>query len=215
MLLTIFRSFDSAASLHVFCWTNKQVASTTSEQLVPSSAPVTTPAILPIRWYATSQIALRSTMYWKEGDVRGASCLCSVLEMGMVEPGHMNGGADAQIVPAGPATDVMDDENDKVSQDVVGTPLGSGIHEFQWSQAGQSSALQRANVTQCHKLWCLVSIGACQWSMPSSSSTHLSLTLSLSPRPSSILTAFFSSNSTFLHLPLKMIILLRDVSSEI
>ena len=97
----------------------------------------------------------------------------------MVEPGHMNGGADAQIVPAGPATDVMDDENDKVSQDVVGTPLGSGIHEFQWSQAGQSSALQRANVTQCHKLWCLVSIGACQWSMPSSSSTHLSLTLSL------------------------------------
>ena len=97
----------------------------------------------------------------------------------MVEPGHMNGGADAQIVPAGPATDVMDDENDKVSQDVVGTPLGSGIHEFQWSQAGQSSALQCANVTQCHKLWCLVSIGACQWNMPSSSSTHLSLTLSL------------------------------------
>ena len=118
-------------------------------------------------------------MYWKEGDVRGASCLSSVLEMGMVEPGHMNGGADAQIVPAGPATDVMDDENDKVSQDVVGTPLSSGIHEFQWSQAGQSSALQCANVTQCHKLWCLVSIGACQWNMPSSSSTHLSLTLSL------------------------------------
>ena len=41
----------------------------------------------------------------------------------MVEPGHMNGGADAQIVPAGPATDVMDDENDKVSQDVVAAPL--------------------------------------------------------------------------------------------
>ena len=178
-MLAIFRSFDSAASLHVFCWTNKQVASTTSEQLVPSSAPVTTPAILPIRWYATSQIAPRSTMYWKEGDVTGASCLSSVLEMGMVEPGHMNGGADAQIVPAGPATDVMDDENDKVSQDVVGAPLGSGIHEFQWSQAGQSSALQRrANVTMSQTL---VSIGARrrQWNMPSSSSTDLSLTLSL------------------------------------
>ena len=196
----------------MFCWTNKQVASTTSEQLVPSSAPVTTPAILPIRWYATSQIAPRSTMYWKEGDVRGASCLSSVLEMGMVEPGHMNGGADAQIVPAGPATDVMDDENDKVSQDVVGALLGSGIHEFQWSQAGQSSALQCHNVTQCHKLWSAMGhvSGTCPRPPP-----HTSHSLSLSPRPSSILTAFFSSNSTFLHLPLKMIILLRDVSSEI
>ena len=118
-------------------------------------------------------------MYWKEGDVRGASCLPSVLEMGMVEPGHMNGGADAQIVPAGPATDVMDDENDKVSQDVVGAPLSSGIHEFQWSQAGQSSALQQcANVTMSQTL---VSIGARrrQWNLPSSSSTDLSLTLSL------------------------------------
>ena len=117
-------------------------------------------------------------MYWKEGDVRGASCLSSVLEMGMVEPGHMNGGADAQIVPAGPATDVMDDENDKVSQDVVGAPLSSGIHEFQWSQAGQSSALQCANVTMSQTL---VSIGARrrQWNLPSSSSTDLSLTLSL------------------------------------
>ena len=57
----------------------------------------------------------------------------------MVEPGHMNGGADAQIVPAGPATDVMDDENDKVSQDVVGVPLSSGIHEFQWSQPWRGS----------------------------------------------------------------------------
>ena len=126
------------------------------------------------------------------------------------------GGADAQIVAASPATDVMDDENDKVSQDVVGAPLGSGIHEFQWSQAGQSSALQRcANVTMSQTL---VSIGARrrQWNMPSSSSTDLSLTLSLpQARPSSILTAFFSSNSTFLHLALKMIILLRVVSSEI
>ena len=51
------------------------------------------------------------------------------------------GGADAQIVPAGPATDVMDDENDKVSQDVVGAPLSSGIHEFQWSQPWRGSAL--------------------------------------------------------------------------
>ena len=90
-------------------------------------------------------------MYWKEGDVRGASCLSSALEMGMVEPGHMNGGADAQIVPAGPATDVMDDENDKVSQDVVGVPLSSGIHEFQWSQpwrGSQWSAMQCTNVTE-------------------------------------------------------------------
>ena len=51
------------------------------------------------------------------------------------------GGADAQIVPAGPATDVMDDENDKVSQDVVAAPLSSGIHEFQWSQPWRGSAL--------------------------------------------------------------------------
>ena len=30
-----------------------------------------------------------------------------------------------------PGEDVMDDENDKVSQDVVGVKLGNGIHEFQ------------------------------------------------------------------------------------
>ena len=101
----------------------------------------------------------------------------------MVEPGHMNGGADAQIVPAGPATDVMDDENDKVSQDVVGAPLGSGIHEFQWSQAGQSSALQWcANVTMSQTLVPGQHWGtARQWNIPSSSFTDLSLTLSLSP----------------------------------
>ena len=33
------------------------------------------------------------------------------------------GGADAQIVAASPATDVMDDENDKVSLGVVGVTL--------------------------------------------------------------------------------------------
>ena len=126
----------------------------------------------------------------------------------MVEPGHMNGGADAQIVPAGPATDVMDDENDKVSQDVVGAPLGSGIHEFQWSQAGQSSALQQcANVTMSQTL---VSIGTCPRPPPQTSHS-----LSLSPRPSSILTAFFSLNYAFLHLALKMVILTRVDSSEI
>ena len=32
---------------------------------------------------------------------------------------------------AAPGVDVMDDENDKVSQDVVGVTLGNGIHEFQ------------------------------------------------------------------------------------
>ena len=35
----------------------------------------------------------------------------------------MGGGADGQIVPAGPATDVMDDENDKVTPGVVGVTL--------------------------------------------------------------------------------------------
>ena len=77
------------------------------------------------------------------------------------------GGADGQIVPAGPATDVMDDENDKVSQDVVGVPLSSGIHEFQWSQpwrGSQCSAMQCTNVT-----------GGAHWSPG-----HVSLTC---PRP--------------------------------
>ena len=32
---------------------------------------------------------------------------------------------------AAPGVDVMDDENDKVSQDVVGVKLRNGIHEFQ------------------------------------------------------------------------------------
>ena len=58
------------------------------------------------------------------------------------------GGADAQIVAASPATDVMDDENDKVSQDVVAVPLGSGIHEFQWSQAWRSGLLCSALMSQ-------------------------------------------------------------------
>ena len=38
----------------------------------------------------------------------------------------------AQICPIrGIGEDVMDDENDKVSQVVVGVKLGNGIHEFQ------------------------------------------------------------------------------------
>lgn len=32
---------------------------------------------------------------------------------------------------AAPGVDVMDDENDKVSRDVVGVVLRNGIHEFQ------------------------------------------------------------------------------------
>ena len=32
---------------------------------------------------------------------------------------------------AAPGVDVMDDENDKVSRDVVGVMLRNGIHEFQ------------------------------------------------------------------------------------
>ena len=122
-------------------------SSTTSEHL---AAPVNT-AIQSIRWYATLQISL-SAMYWKEGDVRGASCpLLNTRDGHGRARAYEWGGADGQIVPAGPATDVMDDENDKVSQDVVGVPLSSGIHEFQWSQpwrGSQWSAMQCTNVTE-------------------------------------------------------------------
>ena len=97
--------------------------------------------------------------------------------MGMVGPRHMNGGADAQIVAASPATDVMDDENDKVSQDVVAVPLGSGIHEFQWSQAWRSGLLCSALMSQLGGRASLVT-RACQPNMPSS--PYLSLS-TLSP----------------------------------
>ena len=50
---------------------NKQVASPQQVNIY-IAAPVNT-AIQSIRWYATLQISL-SAMYWKEGDVRGASC---------------------------------------------------------------------------------------------------------------------------------------------
>ena len=93
------------------------------------------------------------------------------------------GGADAQIVPAGPATDVMDDENDKVSQDVVAVPLGSGIHEFQWSQAWRSGLLCSALMSQLGGRASLVT-RACQPNMPSSPYLSLSTLSPMDLKPS-------------------------------
>ena len=105
-------------------------------------------------------------------------------EMGMVGPRHMNGGgADAQIVAASPATDVMDDENDKVSQDVVAVPLGSGIHEFQWSQAWRSGLLCSALMSQLGGRASLVT-RACQPNMPSSPYLSLSTLSPMDLKPS-------------------------------
>ena len=113
-------------------------------------------------------------MYWKEADVTGASCpLLSTRDGHGRAPAYEWGGADAQIVPAGPATDVMDDENDKVSQDVVGAPLSSGIHEFQWSQPWRGSALLCSALMSQGGGDSLVT-GACQPNMPSSPYLSLS-----------------------------------------
>ena len=93
------------------------------------------------------------------------------------------GGADAQIVAASPATDVMDDENDKVSQDVVAVPLGSGIHEFQWSQAWRSGLLCSALMSQLGGRASLVT-RACQPNMPSSPYLSLSTLSPMDLKPS-------------------------------
>ena len=153
-------------------------------------------AIQSIRWYATLQISL-SAMYWKEGDVRGASCpLLNTRDGHGRARAYEWGGADGQIVPAGPATDVMDDENDKVSQDVVGVPLSSGIHEFQWSQpwrGSQWSAMQCTNVTEGAR-W---SPGHVSLTCPRPHTSH-----SLSPRIPHKLSSVLTSSPPHIFLPL-------------
>ena len=136
-------------------------------------------------------------MYWKEGDVRGASCpLLNTRDGHGRARAYEWGGADGQIVPAGPATDVMDDENDKVSQDVVGVPLSSGIHEFQWSQpwrGSQWSAMQCTNVTEGAR-W---SPGHVSLTCPRPHTSH-----SLSPRIPHKLSSVLTSSPPHIFLPL-------------
>ena len=79
--------------------------------------------------------------------------------------------------------DVMDDENDKVSQDVVAAPLSSGIHEFQWSQAWRSGLLCSALMSQLGGRASLVT-RACQPNMPSSPYLSLSTLSPMDLKPS-------------------------------